>query len=83
VQRLEQAGFGALRIGENVAHARSLARAHRALWESPAHRGNLLDRGFSAVGLGVVVVSESEAESDAERGNADATGVWVCELFAN
>jgi hypothetical protein len=82
-QRVEQAGFDALRIGENVAHARSLGRAHRALWESPAHRGNLLDPGFAAVGLGVVVVSESDAKSDGERENAEAAGVWVCELFAN
>jgi hypothetical protein len=82
-QRVEQAGFDALRIGENVAHARSLGRAHRALWDSPAHRGNLLDPGFTAVGLGVVVVPESEAEGDTERGNAEAAGVWVCELFAN
>ncbi|HKO94588.1 MAG TPA: CAP domain-containing protein, partial [Polyangiaceae bacterium] len=83
VQRLEQAGFDARRVGENVAHARSLGRAHRALWESPAHRGNLLDAGFASVGLGVVVVPESVAEDDTERGNAEAAGVWVCELFAN
>jgi len=83
VQRLEQAGFDARRVGENVAHARSLGRAHRALWESPAHRGNLLDSGFATVGLGVVVVPESVAEDDSERGSADAAGVWVCELFAN
>lgn len=83
VQRLERAGFDARRVGENVAHARSLGRAHRALWESPAHRGNLLDSGFATVGLGVVVVPEGVAEADTERGGADATGVWVCELFAN
>jgi hypothetical protein len=83
VQRVEQAGLDARRVGENVAHARSLGRAHRALWESPAHRGNLLDPGFAAVGLGVVVVPESAAEDDSEPGSAEAAGVWVCELFAN
>jgi len=66
--RVARAGLRLRRVGENVARARSLARAHRALWDSPAHRGNMLDPGFSAVGIGV-----ARAEPD---------DVWVCELFA-
>jgi uncharacterized protein YkwD len=67
-ERLRRAGIDAALVGENVAYAGSLARAHRALWDSPAHRGVLLEPGFQVVGLGV-------ASEDA--------AVWVCELFAN
>jgi uncharacterized protein YkwD len=67
-ERLRRAGFEVTLVGENVAYAGSLARAHRALWDSPSHRGTLLEPGFGRVGLGVA--SEDEA-------------VWVCELFAN
>jgi len=67
-ERLHRAGIDAAFVAENVAHAASLGRAHRALWDSPAHRGTLLEPGFSAVGLGVA---------------SDDAGVWVCELFAN
>jgi uncharacterized protein YkwD len=68
-ERVVLAGVPAFRVGENVAHARSLPRVHRALWDSPAHRGNLLDAGFDAVGLGVV--------------EEPSVGVWVCELFVD
>jgi uncharacterized protein YkwD len=68
VQRLAQAGVRAFRVGENVAHARSLEQAHRALWDSPSHRENLLDSAFEVVGLGAV---------------ATPSGVWVCELFVD
>jgi uncharacterized protein YkwD len=67
-ERLHRAGISAALVGENVAHAASLGRAHRALWDSPAHRGTLLEAGFSSVGLGVA---------------AEGTAVWVCELFTN
>jgi len=53
--------------GENVAGASSLTRAHRALWASPSHRGNVLENRFSRVGIGV------------ERGPDGR--VWVTELF--
>ena len=56
------------RAGENVAHAASIVRAHRSLWASPSHRGNLLDAEFNAVGLGVA-------------GGPDGT-VWVTEVFS-
>jgi uncharacterized protein YkwD len=71
--RLHEAGLEAPRMGENVAHARTLALAHRALWDSPAHRGNLLDPGFVLVGLGVAEAPPNDA----------AAGAWICELFAD
>ena len=40
--------------GENVAVAASAARAHAALMHSPAHRANILDPEYNAVGIGVV-----------------------------
>jgi uncharacterized protein YkwD len=67
LDRLHAAGLDALRTGENVARASSLPLAHRALWESPSHRMNLLGR-FDRVGVGV-------ARDD--RGQ-----VWVTETFA-
>jgi hypothetical protein len=68
-ERLRRLGATVLRAGENVAHEASLARAHRALWWSPSHRGNLLDPRFGQLGIGV---------------DRDADGsLWVCELFAN
>jgi uncharacterized protein YkwD len=67
-ERLRNAGIQPSLVGENVAYAGSLGRAHRALWDSPAHRGTLLEAAFAAVGIGVA---------------ADREGVWVCELFAN
>jgi uncharacterized protein YkwD len=54
--------------GENVAHATTVALAHRALWASPSHRANLLRREFESVGVAV-------ARDD--RGDA-----WVVETFA-
>lgn len=66
--RLEALGVQARRIGENVAHARDLARAHQALWASPSHRATLLSPHFDVVGLGIAT-------------SADGS-VWLCELFA-
>lgn len=68
-ERMARAGVLAFRLGENVARARGLPSAHRALWDSPSHRGNLLDDGFDAVGLGIAV--------------EPTVGVWVCELFVD
>jgi uncharacterized protein YkwD len=56
-------------VGENVAHATDLARAHRSLWRSPSHRENLLHPDFELVGIGV-----------ARDGDGS---VWVVEIFAN
>jgi hypothetical protein len=65
-ERLARARVMARRMGENVARAPSLERAHRVLWDSPSHRGNIIDPSFDALGVGVVRV---------------AGDVWVCELF--
>jgi len=67
-ERLARARVSARRIGENVARAPSLERAHGVLWDSPSHRGNIVDPSFDALGVGVV------------RAAGD---VWVCELFAD
>jgi uncharacterized protein YkwD len=53
-ERLGEAGVTATRVGENVASAPSLRRIHRVLWDSPSHRENLLDPGFSRVGVALV-----------------------------
>jgi uncharacterized protein YkwD len=68
VDRLHAAGLDARDFGENVAHAPSVALAHRALWASPSHRANLLGAEFDRVGVGV---------ARDERGDA-----WVAETFA-
>ncbi len=65
--RVGAAGVQARITGENVASASTLEGAHRALWASPSHRGNLLLDQFTKVGIAVV------------RGPDGA--VWVTELF--
>ncbi len=65
-ERVGNAGIDAEKVGENVARAASLARVHRSLWASPSHRGNLLDRRFTHIGVAV-------AESDGQ--------LWVAQLF--
>lgn len=68
-ERLRRLGAAVVRAGENVAHEATVTMAHRALWWSPSHRGNLLDPRFTQLGVGVV---------------RDPDGsVWVCELFAD
>lgn len=65
--RLRAAGIESAHLGENVAHAKTVQRAHRVLWESPSHRENLLDGRFDKLGVGV---------SRDEDGS-----LWVTELF--
>lgn len=65
--RLRAAGVRARVAGENVAMAISLENAHRALWASPSHRGNLLFDQFTKVGVSVI--------------KADGM-VWVTEMFS-
>jgi uncharacterized protein YkwD len=68
-ERARAAGIIARTLGENVAHAVSVADAHRALWASPSHRANLMRRDFDRLGIGVF---------------RDDTGhVWVVEAFAS
>lgn len=68
-ERLASSNVEVRWAGENVAHASDPLRVHRALWASPSHRSNLLDRRFSRWGLGVA--------KDADD------SLWVCELFAS
>jgi uncharacterized protein YkwD len=65
--RIAAAGIAARLAGENVASASSLQNAHRALWASPSHRGNLLLDSFTRVGVAVT------------RG--DDGSFWVTEMF--
>jgi uncharacterized protein YkwD len=67
-ERLDALGVSANVYGENVARAASPERAHRVIWASPSHRGNLLEPRFDAIGIGTA------------RGT---DGVWVCEVFAD
>jgi uncharacterized protein YkwD len=68
VERVDAAGIAVREVGENIAHAPTLALAHRALWSSPSHRSNLLEPRFERLGVGVVT-------------GADGS-VWATELFA-
>ena len=47
--------LGARRLGENVAYAGSISQAHATLLASPGHRANLLDAGFTVVGMAAVL----------------------------
>ena len=67
--RLRDAGMTARDAGENVAHAATVALAHRALYASPSHRANLLRSDFDRVGVAVVEDSDGS--------------VWIAELFAS
>ena len=53
-ERMRAAGLDPAEAGENVAHAATLAGAHRSLWASPSHRANLLRQAFDHVGVAVV-----------------------------
>lgn len=67
-QRLQNASLWARETGENVAHAETVVLAHRALFESPSHRANMVRAEFDRVGVAAVT--------------DEAGTVWVCELFA-
>jgi uncharacterized protein YkwD len=66
--RARAAGIRARLVGENVAHAASIRLAHRALYESPSHRANLLHTEFDRVGAAVLEDTDGS--------------VWVAEVFA-
>ncbi len=68
LERLLGAGLEPKDTGENVAHAATLALAHRAQWWSPSHRANMLRPATDRLGVGT-----------ARDGRGDA---WVVELFA-
>ncbi len=67
--RMDAAGLSPRELGENVARAPSPALAHRVLWDSPSHRGNMLHGRFKRVGVAAA---------------RDASGaVWVTQVFAS
>jgi len=55
-------------VGENVAKAKTNLTAHRALYASPSHRGNMLEARFKKVGIGVAI--------DAKTGD-----LWVAQMY--
>ena len=69
LDRIHGASIQVQLAGENVASAGTLVKAHRAIWSSPSHRGNLLDRRFKRMGVAVV---------------RDADGrVWATQMLSN
>ncbi len=67
-ERLEaMGGFDVRAVGENVAHAPTVALAHRALHASPSHRANLLRADYTHMGVAVAVATDGS--------------VYVCETF--
>ena len=67
-ERVREMGLAPQLLGENVARGGTPVLAHRALWASPSHRGNMLHSRFTHVGVGVAQ----------DEGGA----VWVCQLYA-
>jgi uncharacterized protein YkwD len=55
-------------VGENVAKAKTNLTAHRALYASPSHRGNMLEARFKKVGIGVAI--------DPKTGD-----LWVAQMY--
>ena len=55
-------------VGENVAHAATVALAHRALHASPSHRINLLRADYAHIGVAMTRAADGS--------------VYVCETFA-
>ena len=67
-ERARAAGIDASTLGENVAHASTAALAHRALYESPSHRANLVKRSFEELGIAAMPGPDGS--------------IWVTEVFA-
>jgi uncharacterized protein YkwD len=65
--RIAAAGYRARIAGENVASSDTPEKAHRAIWASPSHRGNLLQRDYRKAGVAVL---------------RDGGRVWVTQMFA-
>lgn len=51
---------GWTKLGENVGKGYDIAEIHKAFMDSAAHRNNILDSGFTSVGVGVSVASDGE-----------------------
>jgi uncharacterized protein YkwD len=60
--RVEDAGMGWQSVGENIAIYGSVARAEAAFMNEPHfsknHRGNILNPGFTEIGIGIVQASD-------------------------
>lgn len=67
--RMNASGMRVRIAGENLASARSVEHAHRALWASPSHRDNILFSDFRRMGVAV--------------GRAPDGTVWVTEVFTD
>jgi uncharacterized protein YkwD len=52
--RMREGGVRFVYAGENLALARTVVQAHQGLMNSPGHRRNILDSGFTRVGIGVI-----------------------------
>lgn len=52
--RMSRAGVEFTLAGENLALAPTVDLAHQGLMDSPGHRRNILEPGFSRVGIGVI-----------------------------
>ncbi len=62
-------GYPWVKLGENIGKGGSLEQIQNAFMASPAHRDNILDPSFDAIGVGVT---------------RDANGVyWVVQEFMN
>ncbi len=65
---LREFGYAFSGVGENIAHHANVEKADAAFMSSPGHRGNILGRQWTRVGVGVCV---------------DKNGfVYVTQLFA-
>ena len=51
--RLQHSGLSFTLGGENLAYAPTVEVAHQGLMASPAHRANILEPGYTRVGVGV------------------------------
>ena len=67
--RMSASGLRVRIAGENLASARSIEHAHRALWASPSHRDNILYNDFRRMGAAAVRAADGS--------------VWVAEVFTN
>ena len=54
-------------VGENVGYGPDALTVHVAFMNSPGHRANILDRDYSEVGVGAVVVGDPDAVAEVFR----------------
>lgn len=67
--RLDAAGVDYRLAGENLALSRNVQIAHEGLMDSPGHRRNILEPGYSRVGVGAIT--------------SDQHGTMYTQVFAN